>query len=89
MIDINKKLEIKYPCEWNYKIIGNKYELIVDAIEDILLKNNEKKYKVELSKKSKSSKYVSVNLNIIVVDEATRLKYFKKLSQNKNINIVI
>lgn len=89
MKDINKKLNIKYPCKWTYKIIGNEYELIVDAIDNILSKDNKQDYKTDISKKSKSSKYISVNLNIEVKDETTRVKYYKKLSKHKDIKIVI
>ncbi len=89
MKNINKKLDIKYPCEWTYKIIGNKYELIVEAIDSIFSKYNCKDYEVDISKKSRSAKYISVNLNIEVDDEATRLKYYEKLSEHKNITIVL
>ena len=89
MKDVNKRVKIKYPCKLTYKIIGNEYELIVGAIKDILSKSNEKHYKIGLSKKSKSAKYFSVNLNVIINDETTRLKYYKELSKHKNIKIVI
>ncbi len=89
MKNIDKKLDIKYPCKWTYKIIGDEYGLIVDAINDILSKNDNQNYKTDISKKSKSAKYISVNLDIEVDDEATRVKYYKKLSEHKDIKIVL
>ncbi|MEA3500219.1 MAG: DUF493 domain-containing protein [Candidatus Marinimicrobia bacterium] len=89
MKNIDRKLDIKYPCEWTYKVIGNEYELIIDAINNILSNDNKQNYKTDISKKSKSAKYISVNLDIEVDDEATRVKYYKKLSEHKDIKIVL
>ncbi|MEA1986940.1 MAG: DUF493 domain-containing protein [Candidatus Marinimicrobia bacterium] len=84
---MKEKLKIKYPCKWDYKIIGNNYDTVVKAIENIL--DNEKNYKINLSKKSKTAKYVSINLNIKVDNENVRQHYFKSFSEHRDIKIVI
>jgi len=80
------KLEIEYPCSWEYKIIGDDENSLRDEVAQ-LLKNND--YNLFLSKKSSSGRFVSLNLKTVVSSEAERTNLYKLLKNNPLIKIVI
>lgn len=82
----NKTPKINYPCNWEYKIIAQKNEDILKAVQDIL---KGKEYKLENSNKSKTGKYVSYNLQTLVANEDERKVYFEALKSQKNIKFVL
>ena len=87
MIDLSKhKVELNYPCEWTYKVIGTSDKKVRDAVKEIMSK---KEYKLTLSNRSSKGKFVSFSLKTIVDDEANRVKIFELLTEHKNINRVL
>lgn len=81
-----KSLEIEYPINWTYSIIGyNENEMRAAAKFAV----GEKKHTIIKSNSSKSGKYISMKLDLIVDDEAERLAIFELLKYDKAIKMVI
>lgn len=87
MIDLSQhKVDISYPCEWTYKVIGTSDNKVEKAIKEVF-KN--KKYKLKLSNRSSKGKFVSFTLKTTVESEEERLKFFHDLTKHENINRVL
>lgn len=74
---IEGKPDITYPCQWTFKIIGTRSDIIRRLTEECL---KGKKYSLSASNKSSSGKYVSMSLKTEVKDESSRdliYTYFK------------
>jgi putative lipoic acid-binding regulatory protein len=84
--DINKKVVIEYPSKWTYKLIGYEKKAIKKAIHDVIL---EREHNLEHSNTSKTGKYVSMNLEILVTDEDERTFIFQALRAHQNIKMVL
>ncbi len=87
MIDLSQhKVDISYPCEWTYKVIGTSDNKVEKAIKEIFAS---KKYKLKLSNRSSKGKFVSFTLKTTVENEEERLKFFDSLTKHENINRVL
>ena len=84
--DSKEKLELEYPCSWCYKIIGHEKEAIEKAIRDVI---NEREYKLKTSNSSKSGKYVSLNLDLLVHNDDDRNFIYEALKAHQNIKMVL
>lgn len=82
----NKKVEILYPCEWIYKVIGSDLKQLKDAVFSII---HPKKFTIEESRESQTGKYVSLNVKVIVLNEQERTTYYTNLGKHKCIKIVL
>ncbi len=85
-MESKKKVQINYPCEWSYKIIGEnraKMLLAVDSIikSDLLL--------IKESHTSRNGKYSSLEIRVKVRDESERNSYFKLLAEHCEIRMVL
>ena len=81
-----KKPDISYPCEWEYKVIGEDQELIKTVIREACAPVVPV---ITLSNVSSSGKYYSLNATLQVDDEKTRLKIFDQIQKNSAIKMVI
>ena len=70
---IKDNLKLKYPCSWTYKIIGMNAGNIRQAISDTI---TDRDYKINFSNFSANGKYISLNLEVVVDDEAQRTEIF-------------
>ena len=87
MIDLsNKKLELNYPCNWIYKVIGRDENDIKDAVKEIL---NPREYNLKISHESKKGKFKSYNLELLVHNEDDRKTLYEILSAHANIKMVL
>ena len=84
--DSSKKLELEYPCTWSYKLIGHEKEAIQKAIHDVIL---EREHTLKHSNNSKTGKYVSMNLDLLVQNEEERSFIFEALKQHHNIRMIL
>ena len=80
------KPEIKYPCEWEYSVIGANEVAMRDAVAQVFWG---KEYSVEFSKKSKAGKYVSLCVKTKVTDEEERNKQCALLAKHPAIKMVL
>jgi putative lipoic acid-binding regulatory protein len=81
-----RKPEIAYPCPWSYRIIGSDESDMRIAVNEIVGRGVD--YRLELSNESRGGKYRSLELELIVVDEAHRLALFDALRKRSEIKFV-
>lgn len=81
-----KKLELDYPCDWHFKIIGLNRQVLENAVSSIFVDSN---YRLSLSHQSSGGKYISMTLIIIVHSDKERISIFKKLKNHGDIKIVL
>ena len=80
------KPEIKYPCNWKYRIIGQDEESLRNAAGSAV---NNMKYSLSVSNRSTGGKYQAMNLEVNVRNEEERLGIFEKLKNATGVKIVI
>lgn len=80
------KPEIHYPCVWQYKVIGENKEKVIQAIEAIA---EPIPVFITYSHSSSSGKYHSFNAEIEVQDEEARLAIYRALHQHPQIKVVL
>lgn len=84
--DSEKKLELEYPCSWSYKLIGHEKEAIQKAIHDVIV---EREHNLNHSNNSKTGKYVSMNLDLVIQNEDERNFIYEALKAHQNIKMVL
>lgn len=82
----DEKVELTYPCSWCYKLIAGEKEALEQAIRDVI---DEREHKLTHSKNSKTGKYVSMNLDMLVHNEDDRNFIYEALKQHQNIKMVL
>ncbi len=81
----NEEASIDYPCEWIYKVIGNDKESVHNAIASII---QDSEYQINISNTSKTGKYLSFNVTVMVGDEAYRNKIYQAFKGHDDIKFV-
>jgi len=84
--DSKEKLELEYPCSWAYKLIASEKKALQKAIHDVI---QEREHKLVHSNKSKSGKYISMNLELLVHNEDDRNFIYEALKAHSNIKMVL
>jgi len=84
--EIDKKLELEYPCNWCYKIIGKDRDKLHDTISKLLL---ERDHNIEHSNSSSSGKYICLNLDLLVHSDDDREALYEALRDNEHITRVL
>ncbi len=90
----NEKLIIEYPCPWDFKIIGTSEDKMRVAVQVSLNKalneaSGDREFELGTSRTSDGGKYISLRLNLMVLDEAERNSIFSSLASQPEIRIVI
>jgi len=87
MVDLSKKtLELNYPCNWTYKVIGKTDQDIKEAVKEIL---EAREYKLNISNVSKKGKFKSFTLELLVHNEDDRKTLYEILSAHDKIKMVL
>ena len=81
-----EKLELEYPCDWAYKLIASEKKALEKAINDVI---EEREHKLTHSNNSKTGKYVSMNLKLLVHNEDDRNFIYEALKAHSNIKMVL
>ena len=84
--DNEKKVLLEYPCNWCYKLIASEKEALEQAIRDVI---NEREHKLTHSNKSKTGKYTSMNLDLLVHNEDDRTFIYDALKKHQDIKMVL
>ncbi|PID74246.1 MAG: cytoplasmic protein [Desulfobacterales bacterium] len=81
-----EKPDIKYPCLWAYKVIGEDCTLL----KEVLIKAC-KPYtpKIEHSQSSSKGKYHSLQAELTVPSEEVRLAIYQRLQADPAVKIVL
>ena len=82
----DKKLEITYPCEWEFKIIGTDELLIRNAIEEII---KDRTCAITNSNKSKTGKYISLKVKFTLLSENEKNVFYSQFSKHKEIKFIL
>jgi putative lipoic acid-binding regulatory protein len=80
------KPEIEYPTAWKYKVVGVDEIQIRKAVDEVL---KEKEYSFRFSKSSRSGKYLSFEISLVVSSEEERYTIFGNLKSRTEIQMVI
>jgi putative lipoic acid-binding regulatory protein len=81
-----QKLEIGYPCEWIYKIIGSDISRMKAAAQSIICG---KEFTIDVSRGSSKGNYVCLNLKMTVGSEQERTSIFSALGNHTDIKLVL
>ncbi len=81
-----KKLELEYPCNWCYKVIASERKALENAIKEVM---NEREHALSDSNKSKTGKYVSMNLDMLVHNDDDRQFIYDALKKHQDIKMVL
>ncbi len=81
-----KKLELTYPCSWDYKIIINSHCNIKHVIENII---GDREYKVSKANNSKNKTYASYKMTLLVHNEDDRVELYTSMKKEKCVKIVL
>lgn len=81
-----KKVNISYPCVWEYLVITSDLDPVAMYIENSF---KDREYKITNSKTSKSNKYISIKINIYVYDKGDRDNIFVNLSNIDGVKMII
>jgi uncharacterized protein len=77
---------ITYPCEWIYKIIGTDEVSMRLAVDSIIQPET---FEIHGSHTSRTGKYISLEVRLVVFTEEERHRYFQGLGRHKDIRIVL
>ncbi len=80
------KAEITYPCTWVYKVIGEDCTLLKNLIVDTCAPLE---VKISHSHTSSKGKYHSLNAELVVQDETSRLAIYQELKQHPAVKIIL
>lgn len=89
MVIINEttqKLELDYPCTWCYKVVAYERAGIEIAALEIF---SERTYSLNPSNSSKSGKYISMNLELLVHNEDERTYFYEALKAHPHVKMVL
>jgi putative lipoic acid-binding regulatory protein len=87
MIDLSKeKLELDYPCNWEYKLIVLEHINIKTTVSEVI---SNREHKVKESKVSSKGKYKSYTLEMLVHNEDDRKEIYKMLGDHSHIKMVL
>ena len=81
-----KKLELEYPCNWCYKVIASEKEALQKAVQEVI---DKREHKLSDSNSSKTGKYVSMNLDMLVHNEDDRQFIYDALKKHQDIKMVL
>lgn len=77
---------IEYPCSWVYTVIGTNAGEIRNAVHNTL---GDIPHRLEMSRTSTGGRYVSLNLTVVVHDEATRHDIHCRLMDHPSVKIIL
>ena len=80
------KLELDYPCPWEYRVIGGDETTLRAAIGEVM---GERAYEVETGGASAGGKWLTMIVTLEVVDEKERLALYEGLRSHDAVKIVL
>lgn len=80
------KPNIDYPCLWQYRLIGEDRSAILEAIQITVDMN---RCVITEGNTSSGGRYLSLNLEITVGNEAERLRLYQVFSDHPAIRVVL
>ena len=84
--DKKRKVQLKYPCSWVYKIIGPDADEIRRAVAEIIC---DRAYKISHSRDSEKGKYHCLNVELSVESESHRTTLYEALKAHRAVKLVL
>ena len=78
--------DIEYPCRWPYKVVGASEARLRDAVRGAV---GDAEHTLVLSNTSRTGKYVSLALEVLVFDDAQRLTIGRLLHEHVDVRLVL
>ncbi len=82
----SKKLELTYPCEWNYKVVVEVH-IEISAVATSVF--GEREHTVRKANNSKNGKYQSHNISLLVHNDDDRHMIFEQFRKDENVKMVL
>ena len=86
VVTLDGKPEISYPCRWQYKLIGRIEELMHEEAKAIVA---HRPHEIKQGNKSRTGKFVSIELVVEVQHEEERLFIYDCLTKSQVIMQVL
>ena len=80
------KLELEYPCPWEYRVIGSDETALRAAIAEVM---GERAHEVETGGASAGGKWLTMIVTLEVADEEERLALYERLRSHDAVKIVL
>lgn len=80
------KPEIHYPCRWQFRLIGEERAAIIQAVHAAV---DSAACVVTEGNVSSGGRYLSINVEMTVNDEAERLRLYQQFASNPAIRVVL
>jgi len=80
------KAQMRYPCQWLYKVIGMDLDKLHQALKDIISENSSD---ISFSNSSPTGKYHCLNLEVTVRSEEERNRIYLALKAHPQVKIVL
>jgi uncharacterized protein len=81
-----RKVEVDYPCDWPYKVIGRNDDRLEGSIHEALV---DVEYRLNESKRSSAGSYVSFEVVASVRDERQRYWIYNRLRSLPSVKVVL
>ena len=81
---MNNKAEIKYPCMWGFRIIGEDKEKMRKAVKECIDNQD-----VNIEDNNQKGKYYTQKFEAYCTNEEERNEFFKRLNKHKDIKFVL
>ncbi|PKN04064.1 MAG: DUF493 domain-containing protein [Deltaproteobacteria bacterium HGW-Deltaproteobacteria-2] len=81
-----RRVQLKYPCLWVYKIIGPDADEMRQAVSEIIL---DRAYKIFHSRSSTAAKYHCLNVELLVESESHRTAIYEALKAHRAVKIIL
>lgn len=79
-------LNLNYPCEWEYRVIGSDSDLLNQAIKDVM---GTRDYRCEEGRQSDGGKWSTRVVTLVVQDETERTSLYEQLRSHQAVKIVL
>lgn len=80
------KVQIEYPCQWLFKVIGSDQQQLQKALLEIVADDS---CQISLSNSSRTGKYHCLNLEVTVRNEEERNAIYMTLKAHPQVKIVL
>ncbi len=80
----NERPDIKYPCMWGFRIIGEDKEKMRNAVKECIDNQN-----VNVEDNNQKGKYYTQKFEAYCTSEEERNEFFKRLNKHKDIKFVL
>ena len=82
----DKKLELEYPCNWEYKVIINAHCKIKHIAKNVL---GDRTYTIRKSNNSKKKTYESFKISLLIHSNDDRITLFEEFKKEDCVKIVL